>query len=73
MKPILTPTEQEYLALLLETPDGVETDVFLECSPDAKSGPLLVAQNMKNLRRKVGDEYDIQSIRGWGYRLIRKV
>lgn len=73
MKPVkrsLSRTQRQYLDLLLNIPDGVPTDTFLECHGWTRSGANLVAQHIVNLRRKVEGQYVIEAIHGFGYQMF---
>lgn len=70
MKTSLTKLERQYLDLLLNLPDGVPTDTFLDLHEQYQSGANLVSQHIIKLRKKVAGKYRIEAVYGVGYQLF---
>jgi len=72
--PTLTPTEQMYLETLEKYPDGLSLEKLVEIKrPEPKlRDTSIVLTHIKNIRRKLPRNMEIETIRGFGYRLVKK-
>lgn len=69
----LTPTENLYLDALKADPKGVSVEVLAAATVSPIRASNLVAVHMKNLRRKLAGKVEIECVRGFGYRIAKKV
>lgn len=67
----LTSIEQRMYDLLMKDRDGVSREVLKEVKPLLSEDDNRVDVHIKNIRRKIKEKgMTIESIRGFGYRLI---
>lgn len=65
----MTPTEKLYLEKFFEKGELTTRELMDLYVPPERTA-LLVLTHIKNLRRKLPPGYEIQTVRGKGYRLI---
>lgn len=67
----LTPTENLYYEALREAKEGLPLIKLVELKPVPPFRESnLVAANIKNLRKKLPPGFEIETVRGWGYKLV---